>query len=399
LNSKSILIVTEFFYPEEFKINDIALYWVKKGFKVDVLTLTPTYPIGKIFDGYKNSILRKDNFQGIRIYRIRAISGYQKNLFKKILKYLNFMMIGSIVGICIGRRYDYIFGFNVSALTSMVPAYTIRKLYKKPLMLWVQDLWPDSVYAYGFKKTKILSYILDRFVKAIYQNISAIAISGKGFESKLKPYVKSNLTFNYLPNWADELNISEKGIKLSQDEKVHFTFAGNIGKVQNLEKIIEAFFGLPESSQKKSQLNIIGDGSNLEYLKDLSSNNEKIVFHGKIKRSDMSKYYKSSDFLIVSLVDKPIFDVIVPAKIQTYIAAKKPILAVIKGDAAEIIDENNLGLSVDPSNIPLIQEAMEKCINMSTEDKASFTKNSERILQTLFNKDTILNKITNILIN
>ena len=399
MNSKSILIVTEFFYPEEFKINDIALYWVKKGFKVDVLTLTPTYPIGKIFDGYKNSILRKDNFQGIRIYRIRAISGYQKNLFKKILKYLNFMMIGSIVGICIGRRYDYIFGFNVSALTSMVPAYTIRKLYKKPLMLWVQDLWPDSVYAYGFKKTKILSYILDRFVKAIYQNISAIAISGKGFESKLKPYVKSNLTFNYLPNWADELNISEKGIKLSQDEKVHFTFAGNIGKVQNLEKIIEAFFGLPESSQKKSQLNIIGDGSNLEYLKDLSSNNEKIVFHGKIKRSDMSKYYKSSDFLIVSLVDKPIFDVIVPAKIQTYIAAKKPILAVIKGDAAEIIDENNLGLSVDPSNIPLIQEAMEKCINMSTEDKASFTKNSERILQTLFNKDTILNKITNILIN
>ena len=92
MNSKSILIVTEFFYPEEFKINDIALYWVKKGFKVDVLTLTPTYPIGKIFDGYKNSILRKDNFQGIRIYRIRAISGYQKNLFKKILKYLNFMM-------------------------------------------------------------------------------------------------------------------------------------------------------------------------------------------------------------------------------------------------------------------------------------------------------------------
>jgi len=399
LSPKSILIVTELFYPEEFKVNDVALYWIKKGFKVDVLTLTPTYPMGKVFQGYKNSILRKDNFQGVGVFRVRAISGYQKSLFKKILKYFNFMIIGSIVGLFIGRRYDYVFGFNASSLTSMVPAYIIRKIYKKPLMLWVQDLWPDSVYAYGFKKTKFISYILDKFVKVIYQNISSIAISGKGFESKLKPYVKKNIKFNYLPNWADELNMSLEGIKLSKDEKVHFTFAGNIGKVQNLENIIKAFSNLPEPYLKKAQLNIIGDGSNLESLRGLSSNNNKIIFHGKIKRSDMSRYYKSSDFLIVSLIDKPIFDVIVPAKVQTYIAAKRPILAVINGDSAAIIDENNLGLSVGPSNIPLIQEAMQKCINMTDADKAGFTKNSEKVLKTVFNKDAILNNITNILIN
>ena len=399
ISNKKILIVTELFYPEEFKINDIALYWVKKGFKVDVLTLTPTYPVGKVFDGYKNSILRKDNFQGIRIYRVRAISGYQTSFFKKILKYFNFMIIGSIVGICIGRRYDYIFGFNASALTSMVPAYTIRKLYKKPLMLWVQDLWPDSVYAYGFKKTKFFSYILDRFVKVIYQNISSIAISGKGFESKLKPYVKSNLKFNYLPNWADDFNMEGDSAILNTEYKVHFTFAGNVGKMQNLDNIINAFCLLSTEFQKNSQLNIIGDGSNIANLKRLSNNNPNIIFHGRKKREDMFKFYKASDFLIVSLVDDPIFSVTVPAKVQTYIAAKKPILAIINGDTADLVINNNLGLHANPSDINSIQKIFMHCIDMDEREKENFSGQSDKLLKNDFNKNKIIDRLTNVLLN
>jgi glycosyltransferase involved in cell wall biosynthesis len=395
---KKILIVTECFYPEEFKINDVALSWKGKGYDVDVLTLAPTYPLGKVFLGYKNGFFRTDEYQGINIFRVHAVTGYRDSAVKKIFKYINFMIFGSIVAIFIGRRYDYVFGFNLGSLTDMLPAVVIRKLYKKPTMFWVQDVWPDSVYAYGFKKTKMLSTLLDAFVKFMHHNITAVAISSKGFESKLEPYIKKGLKFNYAPNWADDLDMDMVPIALSKNQKIHFTFAGNVGKVQNLENIINAFCLLPDGYQKKSQLNIIGDGSNLIFLKKLSNNNPNIIFHGKQKREDMAQFYKASDFLIVSLIDKPIFSVTVPAKTQTYIAAKKPILAIINGDVADIVNDNNLGICADPSNEGLIKEAFEKCINMPENEKSKFIINNTKLLETTFNKDGIINNLTSQLV-
>jgi glycosyltransferase involved in cell wall biosynthesis len=396
---KTILIVSECFYPEEFKINDLALSWKNKGYDVDVLTLVPSYPLGKVFDGYKNNLISKDTYHGVNIFRVRAVTGYRDSKVKKILKYINFMLLGSVVSAFIGRKYDYVFGFNMSALTGMLPAVVVRKLYKTPLMFWAQDLWPDSVYAYGFKKTKLLEIIVESFVGFMYRNISAIAISGKGFESKLKPYVHSDLKFHYLPNWADELSMELDPAILSQEKKVHFTFAGNVGKVQNLDNILSAFCLLSDEYQSDSQMNIIGDGSNLNNLKSLARKNTNIVFHGKQKREHMARYYKASNFLIVSLIDKPIFSLTVPAKTQTYISAKKPILAIIKGDTANIIIENNLGIHVDPSNIEAISKLFEECIDMDDHMISKYTEKCDYLLKTTFNKDKIINKMTEVLID
>ena len=396
---KRILIVSELFYPEEFNINDIALFWANNGFEVDVLTLSPTYPFGKVYKGYKNKIFYREDYQGINIYRVKAVSGYQKSLFKKILKYLNFMILGSIVGAFIGKKYDYIFGFNVGALTSMVPAYTIRKLYKKPLMIWIQDLWPDTIYAYGFKRTKLRKYFLDKFIKSIYHNASSIAISGKGFELKLKNYVDDNIKLNYIPNWADDFNTEFKPASLSTENKTHFTFAGNLGKLQNLEKIIESFSLLDNADSDRAQLNIIGDGSNLLNLKNLAKHNLNIVFHGRKKREEMPKFYLASDFLIVALVDDPIFSVLVPAKLQAYIAAKKPILAIINGDTSDIVINNNLGLYANPSDAQAIKNTFVECINMSDLEKKNFISQGEKLLKDDFNKNKIMAKLTNVLVN
>jgi len=398
--NKKILIVTECFYPEEFKINDIALSWKDKGYDVDVLTLAPTYPLGKVFPGYKNSFFRKDEYQGVNIFRVHAVRGYRDSVVKKMLKYINFMIFGSIAAIFIGRKYDYVFGFNMSALTGMLPAVLIRKLYKKPTMFWVQDVWPDSVYAYGFKQTKMLSTALDIFVRFMYRNIDAIAVSGKGFESKLAPYIEKDLIFHYLPNWADDLdnNLTSKNLGKSK-EATHFTFAGNIGKVQNLENIINAFCLLSNDYQEKSQLNIIGDGSNLDNLKLLTNNNPNIVFHGKKPRSDMASYYKASDFLIISLIDKPIFSVTVPAKTQTYIATKKPILAIINGDTASIIQDNNLGLYADPSKIDAISTLFQRCVDMSQIERKKFTDENDRLLATIFNKEKTIDRLLKLVTN
>ena len=392
MKKKKILIVTEYFYPEEFKVNDIALDWVKKGYDVDVLTAVPSYPLGMIFDGYENGFYQKEEYSGINIYRVKTVTGYKESLIKKILKYFSFMFFASIAAIFIGKKYDYIFGFNMSALTGMVPAVIIKKIYKKNLTFWVQDIWPDSVYAYGFKKTRLLSFLLDKFVKFIYHNVTNIAISGKGFESKLKPYVRRNLVFNYLPNWADNLYMSLDVVELSKEPKVHFTFAGNVGKVQNLDNIIKAFNKLPDEYQKRSQLNIIGDGSALDDLKK-TTKRKNVVFYGKKPREQMARYYKASDFLIVSLIDKPIFEVTVPAKTQTYILAKKPIIAIVNGDTADIIEDNNLGYCAKPNDLEEIKDVFMKAIDADENEITEFTGNCEPLTKTTFNKDIIIDKL------
>jgi glycosyltransferase involved in cell wall biosynthesis len=393
--SKKILIVTECFHPEEFKINDIALSWKDKGYEVDVLTTVPSYPESEIYNGYKNKFFQKENWQGINIYRVKAVTGYKTSLVKKLLKYFSFMLFGSFVALKIGKKYDYIFGFNMAALTSMLPAILIKKIYKKPLTFWAQDIWPASVYAYGFKKTKVLSYCLDKFVKFIYHNIDNIAISGQGFKKELKPYCKDNLKFHYLPNWADNLNMSMQPISLGDENKIHFTFAGNIGKVQNLENVIKSFGTLDDKFLNKAQLNIIGDGSELENLKKLvgMNNYKNIIFHGRKPRDEMYGYFKASDFLIVSLVDKPIFSLTVPAKTQTYIKVKKPILAIINGDTANIIKENNLGYTAKANDIEDITNCIIKAINTDERQVKQFTKNCEVLTATIFNKEVIIDKL------
>jgi len=394
MDKPKILIVTEVFYPEEFLINDLALSLYEKDFEVSVLTLSPSYPSGKVFKGYKNRLFYKDSYKGINIYRIRAVTGYRERKYKKLLRYINFMFIGSIISILIGKKFNYIFGYNLGSLTDMLPAVIIRKLYKKPLMLWVQDIWPDSVYAYGVKKNKFISYLLNVFVAFIYQNVSSIGVSSKGFESKILTYLNNDIKIHYLPNWSFELNMNVRAAKLSSVKKVHFTFAGNIGRLQNLENIITAFSLMDQEYQLKAQLNIIGDGSNLDNIKKLSNKNPHIVFHGRQNVSDMPKFFKASDFLIISLLDEPLFSATVPGKTQTYIAAKKPIIAIINGETADIIIDNNLGLHAEPSDIFMISNVFQQCIEMPNIKKEEFIVNCQKLLETTFNKELILDQFT-----
>jgi glycosyltransferase involved in cell wall biosynthesis len=396
---KKILIVTECFYPEEFKINELALEWKNKGYHVDVLTMVPSYPKSEIFDGYKNKWFQKDNWNGITIYRVKAVTGYKKSLFRKLLKYFAFMFMGSVISLKIGKKYDYIFGFQVGPLTAMVPAVILKQFYKKPVTLWIQDIWPDSVYAYGFKKTNFLEYFLNGFVKYVYKHTSNFAISAKGFEQKIIPYLNDKKEIIYATNWADYLNKNLEKFVLSDNDKIHFTFAGNIGKVQNLDNIILAFGSLEESLLDKAQLNIIGDGSYLEKLKSIVKERKfrNIVFWGRKPREEIYKYLEASDLLIVSLINKEIFSLTVPAKTQTYIAARKPILGIINGEAQNIIKENNLGLVASPNNIQEIKTIFKIAISLDTQDRKAYSENCEFLTNTVFNKETIINNLLELL--
>lgn len=388
LARKKILIVSECFYPEEFKINDVAFKWSSLGYDVDVLTMVPSYPFGKIFSGYKNKIFSQNNFKGVTVHRIYTITGYKNSFFKKILRFLNFSILGSVYALYIGRKYDFIFGFNAGALTSMLPAVIISKIYKKPLTFWVQDLWPESLYAYGFPKNKFTDFILQSFVKYVHSNLYSIAISSVGFKKKIKSYLKNKeIKISYIPNWADELKSDKSKFVFANKSRIQFTFAGNIGKQQNLENVINGFLKIPKEPRNKASLNIIGEGGHLNNLKALVKSNDQIFFYGRKESHEMANYYNSSDFLIISLIDDPVFSLTVPSKTQTYLAAKKPILAIIKGETSDLISRYNLGLTSNPSNIGDISDLFLNCINMNEDKRKTFIKNNEILLNKKFNKE------------
>lgn len=397
---KKILIVTEYFYPEDFKINEVALEWRKKGYEVDVLTQNPTYPYGKIYPNYENKLYSTEIWNGINIYRVKAVTGYKDSILKKLLKYFAFMFFGSFVSLKIGKKYDYVFGFDIAALTCMIPAVILKKFYKKNVTLWVQDVWPDSVYAYGFKKSFILEKCLNGLVKFVYKHSSNFAISANGFESKIVPYLSEKKEIRYLPNWADDFDKTLEPFCFSDEKKIHFTFAGNIGKVQNLDNILLAYNQLNDEYKNKSQINIIGDGSHLEELKKLVeiNNIRNIIFWGRKPREEMYRYFSASDFLIVSLIDKPIFSLTVPAKTQTYIAANKPLIGIIKGEASDIIKDNNLGFCSEPENIKNITNTFIKAIDCDEITIKEFTKNGQYLTDTIFNKEKTIDSLLNLMI-
>ena len=396
---KKILIVSEVFYPEEFKINELALEWKNKGYEVDILTIVPSYPASEIYSGYENKWFQKEVWNDINIFRVKAVTGYKSSLFKKLLKYFAFMFIGSIVSLKIGKKYDYIFGFQVGPLTSMIPAVILKQFYKKSVTLWIQDIWPDSVYAYGFKKTKILEFFLNNFVKYVYKNSSNFAISAKGFEKRILPYIDNSKEIFYAPNWADYLNKELEKYQFSKDDKIHFTFAGNIGTVQNLDNVIEGFGKLGNEFLEKVQLNIVGDGSYLEQLKNIVQEKKfrNIVFWGRKPREEIFKYLDASDFLIVSLIDKEIFSLTVPAKTQTYIATNKPVIAIINGEASKIVRENNLGLVCSPSDVEQIKATFIKAINTTNEEKNEYIRISEFLTNNVFKKEIIIDNLLELL--
>lgn len=398
-DSKSrILIVTERFYPEEFIINDLASEWAARGFKIDVLTQAPSYPFGSIFPGYSNSLFSESHWNSIRILRFLTITGYQRSLFLKLLNYLNFTLLGSIAAILMGNRYERIFVYHTGPLTLAIPAVLIGKLYKKDVTIWTQDVWPDTVYAYGFKKTRLLAAFLNGLVAFIYKNCGRIFVSCEGFKQKITPYAPGRPIY-FFPNWptiTPGKKTTAKNVTLS--DKFNFTFAGNIGKVQNLENVIRGF-GIASAGNKDIQLNIIGDGSHLAQLKEIvrEENIRSVIFWGRKKQSEMPGYFNASDVMVISLNDDPVFALTVPAKFQAYLAFGKPIFCVMKGEVRGIVEQHKTGLCADPEDLQEITEGFLKFYHLRTGGLQPFAEKSRILLETMYNRNRIIDSMTELI--
>ena len=391
---KSILIITERFYPEEFGINDLVLSWQQKGYKVFVLTQTPSYPFDKVYDGYKNKLFQKEVWEDIVIYRIFTVLGYKKKLFLKIWHYIEFSFLASIVSLFIFRKFSKVFVYQIGPLTQIIPGMVLKLLFRKKLYLWILDLWPESVFAYGFKHNKLSSFLLNLFVKLSYFSTDAIFVSCKGFIDRVKA-LSPGAKLIFAPQWAP-LNLNFDNISPREELKkcFNFTFAGNIGKVQNLENIIKGFALIHPG--KKAILNIVGDGSNLSNLKLLVENEKikNVVFHGKRPLVEMPEWFAGSDVLIISLLDKPVFSLTVPAKFQAYLTANKPIFCIMNGEVASIVKKNDIGIISKPDDIMDIKNGFEHFIDLDIDSLRGVARNTEKLLENEYQFDKIMKAFT-----
>lgn len=388
MGEPSVLLLTERFHPEEFLVNELAAGWAAGGTRVDVLTQAPSYPKGRLFGGYSNSIFSSESWRGLTVFRFFTVTGYRESLFLKLLNYFSFAAAGTLAALLLARRYDRIFVYQTGPLTLALPAVFARLAYGVPVTIWTQDIWPDMVYAYGFRRTRLLDGALGALIRFVYRNCDGIAVSCEGFARRISEYVPGR-TIKYFPNWP-AVRGAEGAVPEKLPDGFNFTFAGNVGKLQNLDNVLRGF-ALAARQSPDLRLNIVGDGSHLEALKRLVSD-EKIpgvVFWGRRPAAGMPGFFAPSDVLVISLKDAPGLDLTVPSKFQAYLAFRKPMLCALNGAVKELAERHGVGLWADPNSPEAICAAFLRFRGLKGKGLEAFSEKAGALLEREYDRKRI----------
>ena len=389
-----ILVVTQYFWPEEFRINDICKGLKEAGHDVEVLTGLPNYPEGKIYKGYSWFKKGVKEYNGIKIMRVPMIPRGKNSSMMLALNYVSFMVNASLKALTlIGKKYDRVFVFQVSPITSAVPAIILAKLKKIPSYIYIQDLWPETFYSIINIKNKKIRSKMKNICNKIYNSFDKLLIASKGYEDILLKEGFKKEKFEYFPQWAEDF-YSESLKKVSENRIFTVTFAGNIGKAQSVNTIIEAANLAKENKNIKWQ--IIGDGSefeNIKYLVKKYSLENTVDLLGRKPAKDMPKYFSSSDGLIVTLKNEEILKVTLPAKVQSYMAAGKPIIAAISGEGSRTIKESKSGLVGEAEDYKALYENVIKLYDMNENERICIGNNGKEFFKENFTRDKLLNQL------
>ena len=360
-----ILVVTQYFRPEIFRINDLVDALNDKGHNITVLTGIPNYPTGQFFDGYSFKSMGSSDENEIKIKRVPLIPRGSGSKLRLSINYLSFLFFGCLFApFSCRKKYDVIFVFGVSPITVAIPALLLKKLKKIPLMLWIQDLWPESLSATNSIQSKWILKSVRKLVDFIYRNCDQILIQSQGFRQHVLDADIEPERIKYLPNWAEEtyrpLKYDSKLVELEKFPKGFvIMFAGNIGDAQSFDAIVEAASIL--SAHKDIHWVVLGEGRKKIWVENqIEKRQLQSNFHlmGSRPMESMSKYFALADVLLVSLQDQPIFAQTIPSKIQSYLACGKPVIASIRGSGSDVINESGAGVSVPPENPQKLADAV-----------------------------------------
>src|SRR3990172_8042707 len=360
-----ILIVSQYFWPESFRINDLALGLRDKGHRVTVLTGKPNYPEGHFFHSYGFFKRSREYYGGVEVIRVPLLPRGRGGGLRLALNYLSFALFASAIAPfqCRGH-FDVIFVFEPSPITVGLPALLFKKIKNAPVMFWVQDLWPESLSATGAVRSTWLLKLIEVLVNFIYQRCDRILIQSKAFSQSLKKHGADPHRILYFPNSAEDLY---KPVALSEDAPeracmpagFRIMFAGNIGSSQDFLTILDAaekLKGFPDIHWI-----IIGDGRMRPWVEaqiEKRGLNETFHLIGRHPVELMPRYFSLADVMLVTLKKEYIFSLTIPAKVQSYLACAKPIVAALDGEGARIVEEAGAGITCPAESPVALSEAV-----------------------------------------
>jgi hypothetical protein len=393
-----ILVITQYFWPENFRINDIVEHFRKKNFEVDILTGFPNYPEGKLDPNFKENPKKYSDYYGANIIRVPIYlrrSGTKLDLF---INYISFIISSIFFGYYHLRKkkYDIVFSFATSPITSSIPAIFFSSIKKCKNIIWVLDLWPDIVKELKIIKNNFFYNLFSKFILNIYKKFDFILVQSKTFLNILQEYDK-NLNLSYFPSWSEfsvyNKNFKEDNLPFNpRDGKLNLVFTGNIGEAQNFENVMKVAELLKNYNVRWL---IVGTG---RYINNLIESANKyqiknIFFLGQKDKSFIPYYYSIADVLFLSLKSGKAISATIPGKLQSYLTANKYILGFIDGESKKIIENSKIGSVVHPDNI---NELAKKIITL--ENNRTLIKIEKNIgikfLNGNFNKKKILNYLT-----
>jgi len=345
-----LLILSQYFWPETFLINDLALGLRQLGHSITVLTGQPNYPGGHFFPGY-SAWHGEDEYEGIRVARVPLISRGASRGLRLVANYFSFALSASILGPWKCREtYDAVIVFQPSPITVGLPALRLKALRGVPILFWVQDLWPETLAATGAVRSRILLRQVDSLVRFIYRRCDRILVQSRSFADYIAEQGVPPRKIRYMPNWAEnsfEPVTLEAGA--AEDEELprgfRVMFAGNIGVSQSFATILNAAERLRH--RKQIQWIIIGDGREKNWVQreiSLRELDQTVHLMGSRAATQMPRYFAASDALLVTLKTNNAFARTVPSKVQSYLACGRPIIGSLDGEGAAIIEEARAGL-------------------------------------------------------
>ena len=351
---KRVLIFTNHFEPEHFKINEIV-EWIKdNGNEITVVTGNPNYPKGKIYPGYSvfGSFEKKDNLTVFRLPLIPRGNGSKLRLILNYLSYFKVSFLFTLFYLIPKEKFDVVLVHHTSPPFIFIPALLYKRIKKSQLYLWDLDMWPQTLEATGILKSKSFLKILERIFKSFYNGFDLIYIGSKHFEKIASKRVDASF-IKYFPNWADSIfeKAKLKSVLISRNEKIIISYTGNIGESQDLESLVEAVSLIED---RNFEIRLIGDGRNKKTLIDLVSKRELydvIKFFDSVRPKELLNYFEESHFLYLSLKNTLLFEKTVPAKFQTYLAVGIPIIGYISGETNDLIRKHNLGFSCESNDV------------------------------------------------
>jgi len=395
-----ILLLTQYYWPENFLINSLVPLLVARGIEVTVLTGKPNYPDGLIFEGYRARGFQTEQHDGAIILRLPIVARGYRSHARLGLNYLSFIFSGIFFGrgLVQGREYDLVFVYAPSPLLQALPAIWLARNRKVPLVVWVQDLWPESLSAMEGVQSRWLLGAVASIVRLIYRTSDRILVQSRAFMAPVAALTDDPNKIHYYPNLyktSSAGRISQRAMALVKELQANFSvvFAGNLGTAQGLDTILEAARLLLPHTEVRIVL--VGSGSQDNWLlhqRD-SYGLTNLTLTGRFEASDMSPIFAAAEALLVSLRPEPTFGLTIPSKVQAYLAAARPVLAALDGEGSRIIQEAGAGLCSEAGNAKALAENVLRLVALSPLQRQKMGQSGQRYFNKHFAPDVLADEL------